>query len=452
MGSYNPSRSVQTTLSASFVSGSTGILQNLTVPEYVSASVFYGSAASLKDLPASSTPPSYWESTVSSSLYTTGSVLFRGEQNVSDEPNSPSDIGSDVFFHVSGTNNMGGYIGMTGFETAQNLASFGGDVYMSGAILGTRDAGTSQTLLGLRSSITLIGEGAAGELGRAGDDCGLNISGTIGGKYLGADASLDGVTAVMGDLVTSGSAYYGNMHDFPVDPGADINFFVSGTAGGKRAGDARSVGVFGGDLIVSGTLILYPTDPTDLVTNRGSEIMIGTPRANLDFLQSEGISVAAICHSTGSKPHGLETPGGGFVHKKRVFTVETPLNFSSIDAAKNYSGGILAVTQNDSTAFAITLPTATNAQEGKQLTGWHETVVLQEADAENITIVRGDTSNDVLGGIVVAGDAAASGITIGSNVITFVGGTAVFGDRVDITCISADASNTFYTAQGICSV
>ena len=107
---------------------------------------------------------------------------------------------------------------------------------------------------------------------------------------------------------------------------------------------------------------------------------------------------------------------------------------------------------DNSTAFEITLPTATSAEEGKKLVGWHISVIVGEADAANVTVVRGDTSNDILGGIVVAGDAASSGITIGSNVVTFVGGTTVFGDRVDITCIGANASNTFYACQAMCSV
>ena len=105
-----------------------------------------------------------------------------------------------------------------------------------------------------------------------------------------------------------------------------------------------------------------------------------------------------------------------------------------------------------SAAYAITLPTATTAVEGKKLTGWHVSIIITEAAAEPVTVIRGDTSNDVLGGIVVAGDAASSGITIGSNVITFVGDTGVFGDRVDITCVAASPSNTFYVCQAMCSV
>ena len=439
-----------TTLSGSNVSASLGLFQQIIAVEQISASAFIGSGAGLTDLPSAgggSTPPVYWDSTTDGKLFTSGSVIFRGGLSLDD----PNDIGSDVFFHVSGTNNMSGYLGMTGFETTQARLSLGGDVYVSGAILGTRDAGTNNTILGIKAASIQIGESAEGALARAGDDAGVSVSGTIGGKYLGVGGSLDGVFAVMGDSVTSGSAYYGNMNNYGVNPGTDVNFFVSGTVNGKSAGTARTVAVFGGDLILSGGIVAHPAPGNDTVTqNSQGYFFVATPRANYPIMQAEGFEVANICHGTGSIPHGLESKGGGFAHKKRVMTVEMPLDLSSVTAAKQYSGCIFSTSLNNSFAYAVTLPTATSAEEGKQLTGWHATFIIQEDGSENVTIVRGDATNDAIFGTVVAGDAASSGITVGSNVVTFVGGTVAMGDRVDVVCISADASNTFYAVTGMC--
>ena len=106
----------------------------------------------------------------------------------------------------------------------------------------------------------------------------------------------------------------------------------------------------------------------------------------------------------------------------------------------------------DSGAYAITLPTATTAAEATALKGWTVRLILTDVHATNdVTVVRGDTTNDsIIGNVLGAADAAADAMTIGSNVITFdaSGGDAV-GDFVDIVCYSADASNTKFIATGV---
>jgi len=135
--------------------------------------------------------------------------------------------------------------------------------------------------------------------------------------------------------------------------------------------------------------------------------------------------------------------------KKRIIDVDATLDLSLAATGLPYSGATLSV---EADPYAITLPTATTAAEATALSGWHISLIYTTAGSRDVTIVRGDASNDSISGIVVAGDAAASGITIGSNVITFVGGTAVVGDRVDITCVGVDATNTVYAAQGFWAV
>jgi len=104
------------------------------------------------------------------------------------------------------------------------------------------------------------------------------------------------------------------------------------------------------------------------------------------------------------------------------------------------------------TAFAITLPTATTESAAEALVGTHFRFVLDVDSADkNITIIRGD-SNDVIDGNVVqiADGAAAAAITVTSNVITFVatGGMAV-GDYVDVVCTHGTASVMRYVASGV---
>jgi hypothetical protein len=76
---------------------------------------------------------SYWSSTTAASIFTTGSVAIRGASTGVD---APSDIGSDVFFWVSGS---------TGDSTTSKSV-FGGDVYVSGSLIGSSSLKTQQTI------------------------------------------------------------------------------------------------------------------------------------------------------------------------------------------------------------------------------------------------------------------------------------------------------------------
>ena len=186
--------------------------------------------------------------------------------------------------------------------------------------------------------------------------------------------------------------------------------------------------------LIGGTNITLTTDTDNKVT-------INADAIGLNDLSDVAYSGGTITITDGLRIVGL---------KKRVIDVNAALNLADTAAALEYAGATFSVAAGQ---YAITLPTATSTAEAAQLVGWHISLIITTANASrDMTIVRGDTSNDTISGIVVAGDAAASGITINSNVITFVGGTAVVGDRVDITCVGADASNTIYAAQGFCAV
>ena len=143
---------------------------------------------------------------------------------------------------------------------------------------------------------------------------------------------------------------------------------------------------------------------------------------------------------------------GGFAHFKYVVLGrDSALDLSNVNNAVIYSGGIVTLNQGN---FAVTLPTATNAAEAAQLIGWHCRFAINNAGtgSNNITIVRGDTSNDLIIGRIASctGDAnAAQGITVSSNVVTFVDNKAVAGDYVDIICVLATDSITKYFVSGM---
>jgi len=253
------------------------------------------------------------------------------------------------------------------------------------------------------------------------------------------DITADAVTTakvidITADALTSGAALYidSNSGD---DTARSVATIIQNHASAPKAN----------------TLTLQQDDTTvsaadmaaSLNLTGNPKIKIGTDAKNLTFHQYDGHEVARVHDNSGI---------GGFGYRKLIVDVEEATNLSSVSAAIPYSGAIISLVQSDASAYAITLPTATSALEGKQITGWHISVVLTGADSENVTIVRGDTGNDSIVGMVVAGDAASSGITVSSNVVTFVAGTAVAGDRVDITCTGADASNTYFVVQGMCKV
>ena len=133
----------------------------------------------------------------------------------------------------------------------------------------------------------------------------------------------------------------------------------------------------------------------------------------------------------------------------------------AISAAKGLvaaDSGTIFTVDADAGAYEISLPTATTAAGAAQLAGWHATFVLVDVASTNVdvTIVRGDASNDSLVGNISAetanDGAAGAGLTIGSHVITFAadGGDAV-GDMVEVICMTASATECSFVARGHCA-
>jgi len=162
---------------------------------------------------------------------------------------------------------------------------------------------------------------------------------------------------------------------------------------------------------------------------------------DLVFKQYDGYEVARVHDNEGM---------GGFGYRKLIVNVEDDLDLSSVADAIPYSGAVFSVEMNGSEGFTITLPTAAAEAEGAAITGWNCSVIITTAAAQNVIVIRGDTSNDIISGIVLSGDATPNAMTITGNIITFVGPLTAAGNRVDITCVGADEDNTFYSAQAFC--
>ena len=169
---------------------------------------------------------------------------------------------------------------------------------------------------------------------------------------------------------------------------------------------------------------------------------------NLAFAQFDGVTTAMSMDWAGQ---------GAFGAKKGIASHASALDLSSVATAMGYLGATITV--NNGSAFAITLPTATSDAEALQVQGWHIRVLVIDPQGSlnaAVTVVRGDTSADMIFGNVYAAaeDAASDKVTIGSSVVTFTAGSAT-GDYVDITCVSSVGSggsaSTVFHATGFAS-
>jgi len=165
----------------------------------------------------------------------TGSLIFG---NVATLPGFP---GSDVTFFVSGSR--------TGKADGQNVAVFGGDTVISGALT----VGTGSVTID-SNEIRFLGGNAKIYSGSGG----LTFQDSSGAKTLsslaigGSAANFFYDTAGAGKLYTTASSIAfragESLVDEAADKGADVIFYVSGSQ------DGTSSALFGGNVILSGSL------------------------------------------------------------------------------------------------------------------------------------------------------------------------------------------------------
>jgi len=165
---------------------------------------------------ASAGGESYFSSTTAGSVFTTGSLALAGAESI----DSPADIGTDVFFFVSGSND----------EFSNAVALFGGNLTSSGSI-STRAADGS-----LSAYIT-----SDGQISGSSD---MQVGGTLtvaGTADLNGDVNVDQNLTVKGNLTVQGTTTtIDTTHLVVKDP---VVVFASGTAGPNKDG---GIAIFSG--------------------------------------------------------------------------------------------------------------------------------------------------------------------------------------------------------------
>ena len=193
--------------------------------------------------------PEYWSSTTLGAIYSTGSVAIRGGLGTVD---AASDVGSNVFFFVSGS--------ITGSGTNDKKSLFGGDVVMSGTLEVAGDqveiTGSLRVTNGISGSLTRLTDGTSYLIAGSnvsiitGSNGAVTISSTGGGG--GGGGSQYWLESGANKIYSTGSVGIGTTSIDGVGPGAF--FFVSGTISSPDATGKASV--FGGDAKVSGSLTI----------------------------------------------------------------------------------------------------------------------------------------------------------------------------------------------------
>jgi hypothetical protein len=136
----------------------------------------------------------FFNSTTAGSIFTTGSLAIRGGQSGID---SPSDIGSNTFFYVSGS------AGLQSAPASQGVSVFGGDVVLSGGLYGGYNSFIGNTFLSAQASkIQIVGASTGDPPAISATDTFLFVSGAANISGAGAKKVVFG-----GDLVISGSTY-----------------------------------------------------------------------------------------------------------------------------------------------------------------------------------------------------------------------------------------------------
>jgi hypothetical protein len=178
---------------------------------------------------------------------TTGSVSIDANNRTA------SQLGSDVYFFVSGTQGLSG-------SSSGKISVFGGDVRISGSLT----VGTNSTIITTDSVITTKFSGSLQQTSAglsylvAGQN--VTITSASNGQITIASTATS-TTAATGTWRDAGNAYV-TTGSVSIDAsnrtasqlGSDVFFYVSGTQG--LSGSSAKISVFGGDVRVSGTLTI----------------------------------------------------------------------------------------------------------------------------------------------------------------------------------------------------
>jgi hypothetical protein len=255
----------------------------------------------------------------------------------------------------------------------------------------------------------------------------LVVSGVLYGDKGAAIKTLNKEGALIVNTVTDQVLVLsGSSSDDPFDEatGADVAFYVSGTVG-SRGTSERGTSLFGGDVAISGSLLVGQLDvdnaeePVLAVDYENKRVGIGTssPTYALDVARSDGTLYDASTDYTG---------GDGQIRVKNTYgTVKSSTGIIFSNSSDSATSGLLSTVDPEQSSGADVVKVILDAHRndgvvirGKRGTRSHNQVLILSGGA-------GDSFDEASGGDVtfyVSGSTGARG--------TSERGTAVFGGDV----------------------
>lgn len=237
--------------------------------------------------------------------------------------------------------------------------------------------------------------------------------------------SISGSGGVSNTVGITGSLIVANpgLATFPEFPGTDSVFFVSGAIGGKTAG-TRTVSVFGGDAVVSGSLTIGTgsvTITSNDITFQGGIAQILSGSGGLTFVDSSGtVTLTDIIAGSTIQPTYWQSNTAG-----EVFTTGSAVTSGSI-SVKNVSGNTVV-----SLSTAGVISGSSDVQAGGNLTvagdaainGGDITTTSSTATVFNTTA----TTLNVGGQATSVSIGSSSGLTTVNNSLTVKGDLYISG-------------------------
>ncbi len=274
------------------------------------------------------------------------------------------------------------------------------------------------------------------------------------------------------NIGVSGSVVIANRPDalFPTlgSVGGDVVFFVSGSRGGKGSTAERTVSVFGGDAVVSGSLTIGTgsiTITSNDITFQGGIAQIFSGSGGLTFADSSGTkTLSELAASTGD----VAGPASSTDNAIARFDLTTGklLQNSAITISDASGGGVTMDTGVSETTVNLFTTNATSVVIGKAGGSTVTTSGNIKVGSNTIQAADGATAltlTSASGDVTVAGDLTVTGndikasdgntnITLTGNTLTTVAGDLKVGGN-DIQASDGNinitlASNTLTTFAG----
>ena len=246
---------------------------------------------------------SFFSSTTAGSIFTTGSAIFRGNET----QDSPADIGSNLFFYVSGSRSVGAN------RPTSGVSSFGGDLVVTGALYTdgnvsvggniVADAEEAKSIfVGVgANNVTIGSSNASVVIGNYLAVTGNQISGSAGGNIT---LQSSGDVEILGDLKINGNDVKGSGGTTAITlSGADVSIAGDLTVTGNdiKSSTATALTLAGANVTAAGNL----TVTGDLTVN-GTTVTVDATTVSIED------PVIGFGFTSGSVTRG--TPGDrGFI-------------------------------------------------------------------------------------------------------------------------------------------